>query len=213
VGSAIQDVVVKIDISRVGDDSDDGEIICFGPNVMQGYHNKAEKTAEVLFEDPELGTGFRTGDRGRLDEDGFLYITGRFKEEYKLENGKYVHPASIEEELKLNSFIANCMVYGDGKKHNVCIIFPEELAVVAAAEKLGVKGDFKALVENKAIQDFISAEATKQLEGEFGGYEIPKKYMYISEDFTLENQMLTQTMKLKRRNIVEKYGKDLNALY
>ena len=213
VGSAIQDVTVKIDKSRVGDDSDDGEIICFGPNVMQGYHNKAEKTAEVLFEDPELGTGFRTGDRGRLDEDGFLYITGRFKEEYKLENGKYVHPASIEEELKLNSFIANCMVYGDGKKHNVCIVFPEELAVAAAAEKLGVKGDFKALVENKAIQDFISAEATKQLEGKFGGYEIPKKYMFISEDFTLENQMLTQTMKLKRRNVVEKYGKDLNALY
>ena len=148
-----------------------------------------------------------------MDEDGFLYITGRFKEEYKLENGKYVHPASIEEELKLNNFIANVMVYGDGKIHNVGVIFPEELAVAAAAEKMGVSGDFKALVANKGIQDFISAEATKQLEGKFGGYEIPKSYIFTDEDFTLENQMLTQTMKLKRRNVLEKFGDKLNALY
>ncbi len=213
VGSAIKDCVVKIDKSRVGKDSEDGEITCFGPNIMQGYHNKPKQTADVIFEDPELGRGFRTGDRGRLDEDGFLYITGRFKEEYKLENGKYVHPASIEEELKLNNFIANCMVYGAGKIHNVGIIFPEELAVAAAAEKMGLSGDFKALVANKAIQDFISAEATKQLKGKFGGYEIPKSYMFVDEDFTLENQMLTQTMKLKRRNVLEKYGDQLNALY
>ena len=213
VGSAIQYVTVVIDKSRVGEDSDDGEIICYGPNVMQGYHNKPDKTKEVTVEDPKLGKGFRTGDRGRLDEDGFLYITGRFKEEYKLENGKYVHPASIEEELKLNNFIANCMVYGSGKVHNVGIIFPEEIAVAAAAEKMGISGDFKALVANKAIQDFISAEATKQLEGNFGGYEIPKSYLFTAEDFTLENQMLTQTMKLKRRNVLEKYGDQLNALY
>lgn len=213
VGSAIQYVTVVIDKSRVGEDSEDGEIICFGPNVMQGYHNKPDKTKEVTVNDPKLGKGFRTGDRGRLDEDGFLYITGRFKEEYKLENGKYVHPASIEEELKLNNFIANVMVYGTGKIHNVGVIFPEELAVAAAAEKMGVSGDFKALVGNKAIQDFISTEATKQLEGKFGGYEIPKSYMYIADDFTLENGMLTQTMKLKRRNVLEKYGNALNALY
>jgi len=213
VGSAIKDCVVKIDKSRVGEDSDDGEITCFGPNIMQGYHNKPKQTADVIFEDPELGRGFRTGDRGRLDEDGFLYITGRFKEEYKLENGKYVHPASIEEELKLNNFIANVMVYGAGKIHNVGLIFPEEQAIAAAAEKMGVSGDFKALVTNKAIQDFISAEATKQLEGKFGGYEIPKSYIFTDEDFTLENQMLTQTMKLKRRNVLEKYGDALNALY
>ncbi|MEZ4549263.1 MAG: AMP-binding protein [Desulfobacterales bacterium] len=94
VGRPIEKVTVEIDKSLTGEDSDDGEIICYGPNVMQGYHNKPEKTAEVIVNDPKLGRGFRTGDRGRLDEDGFLHITGRFKEEYKLENGKYVHPAS-----------------------------------------------------------------------------------------------------------------------
>ncbi len=65
----------------------------------------SKKTAEVTVSDPKLGIGFRTGDRGRLDEDGYLFITGRFKEEYKLENGKYVHPASLEEDIKLNAYV------------------------------------------------------------------------------------------------------------
>ncbi|MHA1147749.1 MAG: AMP-dependent synthetase/ligase [Promethearchaeota archaeon] len=213
VGKPIENVTVVIDKSRVGEDSEDGEIICFGPNVMQGYHNKPAKTAEVMVDDPELGKGVRTGDRGKLDEDGFLYITGRFKEEYKLENGKYVHPASIEEELKLHNYIANVMVYGTGKQYNVGLIYPDPEALEKLAKEKGISGDFNELVGNKDIQEIITTEATAQLKGKFGGYEIPKKYIFTSEDFTLENGMLTQTMKLKRRNVLQKYGAQLDALY
>lgn len=214
VGKAIQDVTVVIDKSRVGEDSEDGEIICFGPNVMQGYHNKPSKTAEVIVEDPDLGRGVRTGDRGRLDKDGYLYITGRFKEEYKLENGKYVHPASIEEELKLNSYISNVMVYGTGKPYNVGIIFPDfEFLQNYAKENSISFSDDKDLLNNPKIQEFLKAEATNQLKGKFGGYEVPRKYLFTHEDFTLENGMLTQTMKLKRRNVLKSYGDELQNLY
>lgn len=214
VGKAIKDVTVVIDKSRVGEDSEDGEIICFGPNVMQGYYNKPNKTAEVIVEDEDLGRGVRTGDRGRLDENGFLYITGRFKEEYKLENGKYVHPASIEGELKLVPYIANAFVYGDGKPYNVGIIFPD----FAFLEKYAIDNDIdfnenKALINNQKVQEFLGKEAIKQLQGNFGGYEIPKKWLFIDEDFTVENGMLTQTMKLKRRNVLKNYGDQIKTLY
>ncbi|MBD3351163.1 MAG: AMP-binding protein, partial [Candidatus Lokiarchaeota archaeon] len=214
VGKPIKDVTVVIDKSRVGEDSEDGEIICFGPNVMQGYHNKPGKTAEVFVEDEKLGRGIRTGDRGRLDEDGFLYITGRFKEEYKLENGKYVHPASIEEELKLVPYIANAMVYGDGKPYNVGLIYPDFDFLQKYAKEQNISfNDQRALIKDGKVQKFLAEEAVKQLKGNFGGYEIPKKWMFIDEDFSLENGMLTQTMKLKRRNVLKAYGDNLNALY
>lgn len=214
VGQAIEKVTVKIDKSIVGEDSEDGEIICFGPNVMQGYHNKPEKTAEVMVYDPELGRGFRTGDRGRLDEDGFLYITGRFKEEYKLENGKYVHPASIEEDIKLNDYIINAMIYGDGKPYNVCLLVPDFEALKPVAEKMGLGAKSpEELVGEKGLCDFIAADVTRHLKKTYGGYEIPKKFIFIAEDFTLENGMLTQTMKLKRNNVYKKYKDRLEALY
>ncbi|MBN2808512.1 MAG: AMP-binding protein, partial [Deltaproteobacteria bacterium] len=92
VGRPIQDVTVTIDRTLTGSASRDGEIIVHGPNVMQGYHNKPEATAAIMTDDG----GIHTGDRGYLDDDGFLFITGRIKEQYKLENGKYVFPAGIE---------------------------------------------------------------------------------------------------------------------
>jgi long-chain acyl-CoA synthetase len=79
----------------------ENEIIVYGPNVMKGYHNRPEENDAVFTEDG----GFRTGDMGRVDDEGFLYITGRIKEQYKLENGKYVAPAPLEEQLKLSPFV------------------------------------------------------------------------------------------------------------
>ena len=214
VGRAIDKVTVIIDKSKVAEDSEDGEILCFGPNVMQGYHNKPEKTAEVTVSDPKFGIGFRTGDRGRLDEDGFLFITGRFKEEYKLENGKYVHPASLEEDIKLNSYVINAMLYGDGKPYNVCLVVPDFEALKPISDEMGL-GDKSPsdLIKKEKVQDFIKAEVTNHLKNSYGGYEIPKKFIFLPEDFSVENNMLTQTMKLKRRNVYEKYLDQLEALY
>lgn len=210
VGRPIENVRVVIDRSVVEDGSEDGEIIVYGPNVMQGYHNKPEETAKVMTPDG----GFRTGDRGRIDKDGFLFITGRIKEQYKLENGKYVFPGALEEDIRLIPFVANAMVAGEGKKYNVCLIIPdfEVLAKYARDNNLPLK-DPKALAADPAIQKMISDTVTASLKQKYGGYEIPKEYIFITEDFTLENGMLTQTMKLKRRAVFERYDDAIEAAY
>jgi len=214
VGSAIDKVTVVIDKSMTGEHSEDGEIICHGPNVMQGYHNKPEKTAAVLFDDPELGVGFRTGDRGRLDDEGFLFITGRFKEEYKLENGKYVHPASIEEDIKLNPYIANAMIFGESKPYNVCLLVPDFEALKSYVESIDCTGkNNEELVQVSTFCDFLENQVVEQLKNIYGGYEIPKKFLIIADDFSIDNGLLTQTMKLRRQKVMDKYGEKLMAMF
>lgn len=209
VGYVLPGQRVVIDKSVVEEGSQDGEIIVYGPNVMVGYHNKPEQTAAVLTEDG----GFRTGDRGRLDEDGFLYITGRIKEQYKLSNGKYVFPASIEEEMKLNTAVANAMIYGDGRTFNIAIVVPDFIALEKWINDKGLENNPDKLIQNEEFKNYIIGEIGIQLKGKFGGYEVPKKFIFIPEDFTLENGMLTQTMKLKRRVVMDKYIDQIESLY
>lgn len=209
VGKPIDDVKVVIDKSVVEDGSDDGEIVVYGPNVMHGYHNKPEATRATMTVDG----GFRTGDRGRIDEDGFLFITGRIKEQYKLQNGKYVFPGAIEEDIRLLPNVANAMLSGEGKGYNVCLIIPDFEVLGKYAQANGLPTDPKQLVENQQVKDMLTAEITASLKKKYGGYEIPKKFIFIDEDFTIENSMLTQTMKLKRRVVFEKYNQAIEELY
>ncbi len=209
VGQAIEKVTIVIDKSLGDPEKDDGEIIVYGPNVMKGYHNKPEETRKVMTEDG----GFRTGDRGRLDEDRFLYITGRIKEQYKLENGKFVFPASLEEDIRLIPSVENAMVYGDGKPFNICLIVPDFIVLEKYARKNNLSANREELIQRKEIQDLISTEIVQSLEGKYGHYEIPRKFVYLSENFSLENGTLTQTMKLKRRNVIEKYRELIEAQY
>ncbi|MCF8131102.1 MAG: long-chain fatty acid--CoA ligase [Deltaproteobacteria bacterium] len=209
VGRAIDQVRVEIDQSLTGDGSGDGEIVVFGPNVMQGYHNNPQATQEVMTEDG----GFRTGDRGRLDEDGYLYITGRIKEQYKLVNGKYVFPAALEEEIKLLPEVETVMVYGDGRDYNVALVVPDFEVIGKYAKENDLPSDPQALVEDPQVQKLISSAITDSLKGKFGGYEIPRKFLFKSETFSSENGMLTQTMKLKRRNVLERYMPEIESLY
>ncbi|MBN2283154.1 MAG: AMP-binding protein [Deltaproteobacteria bacterium] len=209
VGKAIEKVTVVIDPSVVEEGATDGEIIAYGPNVMKGYHNKPEQTREVMTEDG----GVRTGDRGRLDKDGFLYITGRIKEQYKLENGKFVFPASLEEDIRLVTYVENAMVFGENKPYNICLIVPDFVVLRKYAEKNGLPTDPEEMIRNRQITDMISSEIMKSLSGKYGGYEIPKKFVYITDNFTLENGMLTQTLKLKRRAVVTKYQPVIDSQY
>ena len=215
VGKAFKDTNVVIDKSNVGEDSPDGEIVVYGAQVMQGYHNKPEVTKEVMMPDTWNGLpGIRTGDRGWLDEEGYLHITGRFKDEYKLENGKYVHPESIENEIKLLRYVANVIVYGEGRTFNVALVVPDFEALKNDAHTAAwAQGTPEETIANKECTDFISKQITEHLRKSFGGYEIPQKFLYIIEDFSVDNGMLTQTLKLKRRNVMEKYGERLRALY
>jgi len=215
VGKPFKDTNVVIDKSRVGEDSPDGEIVVYGAQVMQGYHNKPEVTKEVMMPDTWNGLpGIRTGDRGWLDEDGYLHITGRFKDEYKLENGKYVHPESIENEIKLLRYVSNVIVYGEGRIFNVALVVPDFEALKADSHTSAwSQGTPEETLANKECTDFISKQITEHLRKSFGGYEIPQKFLYITEDFSVDNGMLTQTLKLRRRIVMDKYGERLRALY
>lgn len=209
VGKVLKGQKVVIDRTVVEDGADDGEILVYGPNVMKGYHNKPQETAKVVMADG----GFRTGDRGRFDQDGFLWITGRIKEQFKLQNGKYVFPAAIEEEIKLLPNVANAMIYGDGRPYNICLILPdfEVAARWAAAKGLStLPGD---LLANEQFTQMMEQEIVAHLKKTFGGYEVPNRFLFLREDFTVDNGMLTQTLKLKRRAVLDKYQKDIDALY
>jgi long-chain acyl-CoA synthetase len=205
VGLPIPDVAIQIDRS-VTDDPKHGEIIVKGPNVMQGYHNRPEETHAVLMED----RSFRTGDMGYLDPEGYLYITGRIKEQYKLENGKYVVPSPMEEQLKLSPYIANVMIYGANKPHNVALIVPDSDALRTWAERQGITlGDLRT---NKQVHDLIRSEI-ENLSKDIKGYERVQDFVLVIEDFTTDNGMLTPTLKVKRRVVLDRYGQELDALY
>lgn len=205
VGRPIPGVRVVIDPSAAGE-GHDGEIIVYGPNVMKGYHNRPEETADVLLPDG----GFRTGDMGRLDEQGFLYITGRIKEQYKLENGKYVVPSPLEEELKLSPYIANAMIYGSNKPYNVVLVVPDRDAMTTWAQEHGKS--LEGIDDDPEFRKLLEAEV-ERCSARFKGYERPRKVAITLEDFTTDNGLLTPKLSLKRNLVVARYGELLEKLY
>ena len=207
VGKPIPGVRIVIDHSATGDDKI-GEVVVHGPNVMQGYHGLPEENARVFTPDG----GLRTGDLGFLDDAGFLYITGRLKEQYKLETGKYVSPAPLEEQLRLSPYIANAMVHGENQPFNVALIVANgpALEVWAKEQRLGARGD--ALLEEPAVRRLFEEEIARQ-SGEFKQFEKIRRFALIREDFTTENDMLTPSLKLKRRVVLKRFGQRIMALY
>ncbi len=206
VGRPIPGVRVVIDDS-IGEQPGHGEIVVYGPNVMRGYFGRAEETAEAL----TAAGGLRTGDIGYLDSDGFLYVTGRIKEQYKLENGKYVMPSLIEETLKLSPYIANVLVYGDNRPYNVALFVIDVGAVRAWAEREGLRLDRDPTADPK-VKQLIEGELVR-LSDSFAGYERPSAFALTTEDFTIENGLLTPSMKLKRREAIARHGATLDRLY
>ncbi len=210
VGKAISGTRVEIDHSvNPTEDPKQGEIICHGHNVMKGYFNLPEENAKAFTAEG----GLRTGDLGYLDPDGYLYITGRVKEQYKLENGKYVAPAPLEESLKLSPYIANVMVHGVNKPFNMAVIVPDVETLKKHAAEQGMSTEsVESLLKKPEIEALYLGEVNKTL-ADIKGYERPQKLLLVSEDFTIENDMLSQSMKLKRRNVVAKYNGEIEALY
>ena len=209
VGRAIDKVKIVIDKSVVEEGATDGEIVCYGPNVMQGYHNKPDATAAVMTEDG----GIRTGDRGRIDDDGYLFITGRIKEQYKLENGKFVFPSSMEEDIRLIPFIENAMVYGENRPYNICLIIPDFQVLGSYAKQHGLPQERDRLIQSKDVENLIMNAITNQLKGKYGGYEIPKKIVLLKENFSVDDGTLTQTLKVKRRVVLKKHQDLIEAAY
>ena len=145
--------------------------------------------------------------------DGYLYITGRVKELYKLENGKYVAPVPLEEKLQLSPYIGQCVVYGSNKPHNVALVVPDMLALRDWAKGAGVAADTEeAMLGDERVRHLLEGEIEKYSK-DFKGFEQIKKILIDGEELSTQNGMLTPTLKLKRRNFLRKYGSVLDTLY
>ncbi len=188
----------------------EGELVVHGHCVMKGYLKRPEENAAVFTEDG----GFRTGDMGFVDPHGFVFITGRIKEQYKLENGKYVVPTPLEEQLKLSAFVTNVMVYGDNRPYNVALVVANEPAVRAwaAEHQTHLPGEPEALLRDERVRALFRQQI-EQYASKFKGFESIQDFALVGEDFTTENGMLTPSLKLKRRRVLEVYGTLLDGLY
>jgi long-chain acyl-CoA synthetase len=208
VGKALPGVRIELDKTVTGAGPNEGEVIIYGQGIMTGYHKKPDSTRSTLTPDG----GLRTGDIGRLDEDGYLYITGRVKELYKLENGKYVAPAPIEEKVTLSPFIAQAVVYGSDKPHNVALIVPDLPALTPWAKENGVAAEGEALLSEPRVHELLEGEIDKT-NAQLKGFERIQRFVIESEEFTPASGLLTPTLKLKRSAFNQKYGPVLESLY
>jgi long-chain acyl-CoA synthetase len=151
---------------------------------------------------------------GYVDEGGYLFITGRIKEQYKLENGKYVVPSPLEEQLKLSPYVANVMVYGDNKPHNVALVVANvpALAKWAQAERVQLPSDVDAMLADERVRGLLAREIART-SATFKPYETIADFALIGADFTVENGMLTPKQSLRRRRVIDTYGHLFEQLY
>jgi len=216
VSGSVGRVIPGVDVRIVNDGKDvapggEGEVWVSGPNVLQGYWKQPEATAEVFEHCEERKRWFRTGDLGCLVDETHLKITGRIKEQYKLENGKYVAPAPIEAAFLLNRFFAQCVLFGDGKPHNVLIVVPEFAAI---AEELDIPEDPATMVQNPQVVQLLEQQMASVIEiKDIKKYEAPKKMLLLSEPFSAANEMLTPKLSVRKPNVIKAYRDQLEELY
>lgn len=201
VGKPIANVTVKIE--------DDGEILVKGPNVMMGYYKDPKKTAEVM-----SGDYFHTGDKGEIDKEGFLKITGRKKEIFKTSGGKYISPTLLENEMKQSRFIEQILVIGEGQKMPAAIIQPNFEFVKEWARRHNVDCGKtpEEIVSNKAVKDRIMEEIEIGNQ-HFGNWEMIKRIKMTPEVWSVDNNLLTPTFKPKREMILQKYKHLYDEIY
>ncbi|MDD9966299.1 MAG: long-chain fatty acid--CoA ligase [Myxococcales bacterium] len=208
VGRPLPGMEVRIDKDAPGTTGDEGEIIIYGTGVMAGYYKREEETRAVMTEDG----GLRSGDLGFVDDEGFVHITGRVKELFKLTNGKYVAPAPLEESIQLSPYIAQCVVYGSDQPYNVALIVPDVAALAEWTKEQGLTTRPDALVDLPQVRTLLREEI-ERASRDFKGFETVRDFIVDTEELTPDNGMLTPTLKVKRRNVMAKYEPQLQALY
>jgi long-chain acyl-CoA synthetase len=196
VGQAFQGVSLRI--------SDEGEILAKGPNIMPGYLNRADATAEAFD-----GDGwFRTGDLGSLDSDGFLRITGRKKELFKTSGGKYIAPTKIEARLKGLPIVQEAVVIADGR-HFCSAVFAIDTEMLAHfAGREGIPSDPRHARVRAALQALVD-----EVNAGLASFEQIKKFCVAPQPFSVDGGELTASLKVKRRVVLEKYGALVEAMY
>lgn len=204
-GQPLPGVMVDIDTLVTGDPRI-GEVVIYGPIVMKGYHNRPRENAAAFTPDG----GLRTGDLGYFDDDGYLVITGRIKEQFKLDNGKYVMPMPIEEAIKLSPYIKNVLLHGANRPYCVALLVPDVTAITEWAAATGITlGD---PTRDAALHQLLEREVQQRCQ-DFPAFQRPKAVAIVGEDFSTDNGLLTPTLKLKRQRVVERYVDRLEQLY
>ncbi len=181
------------------------EVMLRGPHVMEGYHNLPEETAKTLTSDGWL----HTGDKGSLDADGYLTITGRIKELFKTSGGKYIAPPAIESKFKaICPYASQFMVFGNERNYVVALVTLDEDAMVGWAAENGMQGkSYTEVVQSDAVSAMVTAYVD-ELNGKLNRWETIKKWKLLDHDLSIESGELTPSMKVKR-NVVEENHKSL----
>lgn len=201
IGTIVPHLQVKI--------GENNEILLKGGSVTKGYYNNPEETQKSFTEDGF----FKTGDAGRIDEYGNLYITDRIKELMKTSNGKYIAPQQIEGKIGKDSFIEQLAVIADMRNYVSALIVPNFEALTAYAKDINLKyKNFNDLIKNQQIIDMFE-KRLQRLQKELPNYEQIKKFTLLSNSFSIDNDELTPTLKLKRKNIYKNYRKEIEAMY
>jgi long-chain acyl-CoA synthetase len=200
VGKPFPGVEVKI--------AEDGEILARGPNIFRGYYKNQEATSETI-----VDGWLHTGDIGRVDDDGFLYITGRKKDIIITAGGKNITPANLENGLKQNQFISQAVVHGDRRPFLTALITLDPEAIVPWAQQQGIENtDMASLVKNEQVRALVQ-EAVDTVNSKVARVEEVKKFTILPHDLTQETGELTPTLKVKRNVVYDKYADELDALY
>jgi long-chain acyl-CoA synthetase len=201
VGPPLNGVYVRI--------SEDGEILCKGPNVMQGYYKEPELTKQAID-----GEGwFHTGDIGILEDNKYLKITGRKKEIFKLSSGKYVSPQVIENRFKESTYIEQIMVVGENQKFASAVISPNFQLLHNWCYLNGINyRDNRELIKNSEVVQLYQQEVNN-LNKQLGQAEKIKRFRLVHEEWSPLTGELSPTLKLKRRLLAEKYSAILKEIF
>jgi len=201
VGKVMPDVEVKI--------GENNEILVKGETVMTGYYKKPEANKAAFTDDGF----FRTGDAGSLTGDNEIILTERIKDLYKTSNGKYIAPQMIETRISEDKFIEQVAVIGDERKFVSALIVPSYEALTAYAKEQHIPFEtVEELVSNSLIHNFIFGRI-ELLQSQFTSYEKIKKITLLPKPFSVENGELTNTLKLRRKVILEKYADLIDRMY
>ena len=201
VGQPLDNVEVRI--------APDGEILIRGANIAKGYLKQPEATAEVF----EPSGWFHSGDIGRIDEDGFVFITDRKKDLIVTAGGMNIAPQNVENLLKADPFISQAMVYGDRKPYPVALITlnPEELGKFAHDHGI-LASDPAVIVKHPKVVERVS-RTVEEKNSQLQSYAKIKKFTLLTGDFTQESGELTPTLKVKRNVVAERHRRALEELY
>ena len=199
VGIALTGVKVKI--------ADDGEILIKGENVMNGYWNDPDATAKTV-----INGWVHTGDIGEIDSEGYIKITDRKKDIIVNTGGDNISPSRIQEKLEFESEIEQSMIYGDAKNYLVAIIVPNEEFISRWARENKVDNNLYDLSSNKTFHKTLT-NVVEKVNNNLSITEKVRKFIIAKEAFTIENEMMTPTLKIRRFKVLSNYGDELESLY